>query len=142
MPNNRIFISLWVINENTGNASSRKLENRKWSYQPLVHTVWTRGWENPVPVSQLPGKDTFIYSPFIVYIGPISKHSYYFAFCWARGKLKLEGSLRGCMNQTETLRKIVYFKQNKTYFKQSFFFLKNHYRNIVYSSQTLCFFQS
>ena len=65
-----------VINEISENASSRKLENQNWFSQPLVHTVigrtrdlralvlsitvWTRGWENPVPSSQLPGKDTFL----------------------------------------------------------------------------------
>ena len=65
-----------VINEISENASSRKLENQNWFSQPLVHTVigrtralralvlsitvWTRGWENPVLVFQLPGKDTFL----------------------------------------------------------------------------------
>ena len=67
-----IFLLITVISEN---ASSRKLGNWNWFSQPLVHTVmgrnscptgtrptitvWTCGWENPVLVFQLPGKDTF-----------------------------------------------------------------------------------
>ena len=31
----------------------------------LSITVWTRGWENPVPVFQLPGKDTFFKLDFL-----------------------------------------------------------------------------
>ena len=66
----------WLITVISENASSRKLGNWNWFSQPLVHTVmgrnlcpvgtrptitvWTRGWENPVPVSQLPGKDIFL----------------------------------------------------------------------------------
>ena len=72
-----------VINEISENASSRKLENQNWFSQPLVHTVigrtralralvlsitvWTRGWENPVLVFQLPGKDTFPVFSLITY---------------------------------------------------------------------------
>ena len=72
-----------VINEISENASSRKLENQNWYSQPLVHTVigrtralralvlsitvWTCGWENPVLVFQLPGKDTFPVFSLITY---------------------------------------------------------------------------
>ena len=51
-----------VINMNSENASSRKMENWNWFSQPLFHTVIgrTRGWENPFPVIQHPGKDTHI----------------------------------------------------------------------------------
>ena len=45
------------------------------------------------------------------------------------------------MNQTETLRKIVYFKQNKTYFKQMFFFSKTTIATL-YTARNLFAFSS
>ena len=44
---NHSFIQLWAGLVPYGHLS-------------LPITVWTRGWENPVPVSQLSGKDTII----------------------------------------------------------------------------------